>query len=64
MLEPIIPSFQYSNAFLSSVLHLRQKKFGACRGALLRARREFGVKGYHALFLGVGNFRHFRHFEF
>jgi hypothetical protein len=39
-------------------------KFGVCRGALLRARAEFGVKGNKALFLtlgilGISNSRHF-----
>jgi hypothetical protein len=42
-------------------VHPRPKKFGVCRGALLRARREFGVKGDKALFLilGTRNFGHF-----
>ena len=40
------------------------KKFGVCRGVLLRALTGFGVKGDKALFLtlgilGISNFRHF-----
>jgi hypothetical protein len=32
------------------------KKFEGCRGALLRARTEFGVKGDKSLFLTLGSF--------
>ncbi len=37
------------------------KKFGVCRGALLRARPEFGAKGNESLFLTLGTpkSRHF-----
>jgi hypothetical protein len=44
-------------------VHPRPKKFGGFRGALLRARAEFGVKGDKALFLTLGT-RTVRHFLF
>ena len=37
-------------------VHPRPKKFGVCRGALPRARTEFGVKGDKTLFLTLGIF--------
>jgi hypothetical protein len=68
--EKVVFLFLFLGCSLAAALsvcirvHPRPKKFGVCRGALLRARAEFGVKGDKALFLTLGNFRHFRHFEF
>jgi len=58
------PLLLYSNIPIYMLcVHPCAKKFGVCRGALLRARTEFGVKDDKTLFLtlgilGISNFRH------